>query len=193
MLEDPSLYWTKVAAIGQVAGAIATFLAAGIALWLSLSERRVNIRISAKFWTMHCANGIFIPMVAITVDNVGHRRAKILMFGWTTGYANHIRILPKIFRLRSMFQNPDYTWDINPSFPWTLEPGESKSTYMKRDLFLKEFEKSRGLDLFRKFPWKRRKHLFRPRVCVSVETFIKPIFGRVDAAVVAAIEQTYQG
>src|SRR3546814_2402360 len=73
--------------------------------------------------------------MCIQVENIGMRTARIEGFGWTTGYANVWRFLPKALRLRSVHQLPDYEWAINKNFPWTLEPGESQSTFMRREEF----------------------------------------------------------
>ena len=64
MIDEATLFWTKVSAIGQVAGAVATFLAAFIALYLARSERRFKLRVSARFAQIIDSSGA-TPVVTI--------------------------------------------------------------------------------------------------------------------------------
>lgn len=191
-MDSSGLFWTKLAAIGQVAGAIATFAAVWVALYLAQSERSFRLRVTAKFQRIVSVGGS-IRVMSIQVENVGLRTAVINGFGWTTGYANTLRILPKAFRLRSAFQLPDYEWSVNPPFPWKLEPGQSRSTHIKRENFIEAFSKPAKNDLFRRFPWQRAPKLFRHRVYVSVDTRETVYPGVVDRKVTQTLNQTYQG
>src|SRR3546814_10170174 len=98
------------------------------------------------------------------------RTARIEGFGWTTGYANVWRFLPKALRLRSVHQLPDYEWAINKNFPWTLEPGESQSTFMRREEFIAGMAEHHDHGLFRTSPIRRRPFLLHHRVYVTVAT-----------------------
>lgn len=191
-MDAEALFWTKIAAVGQVAGAAATFLAAWVALHLARSERVFRLRVRAHFGQIVDSRGA-VPVLTISVENVGHRTAIVTAFGWTTGYAFPIGILPKWLRLRSAFQFPDYEWPINPAFPWTLAPGESRSTHLRREEFIAGFAKPLDGDLFRKLPWHSRPRLFRHRVHVQVSTRPKIYYGRVHPKVSQALEESYQG
>src|SRR3546814_8976597 len=108
--------------------------------------------------------------MCIQVENIGMRTAQIEGFGWTTGYANVWRFLPKALRLRSVHQLPDYEWAINKNFPWTLEPGESQSTFMRREEFIAGMAEHHDHGLFRTSPIRRRPFLLHHRVYVTVAT-----------------------
>src|SRR3546814_18225501 len=97
-------------------------------LKLGRIKRQFRRRRTATFQNIVNAHGS-IKVMCIQVENIGMRTARIEGFGWTTGYANVWRFLPKALRLRSVHQLPDYAWAINKNFPWTLEPGESQSTF----------------------------------------------------------------
>lgn len=119
--------------------------------------------------------------------------AIVTAFGWTTGYAFPIDILPNWLRLRSVFQMPDYEWAINPNFPWTLAPGESRSTHLRRSEFIGGFAKPVDNDLFRKLPWRSRPRLLRHRVHVQVATRQTVYHGKVNPKVSRALEDAYEG
>src|SRR3546814_13065455 len=91
---DESLFWTKVAAIGQVAGAAATFLAAWVALYLGRTDRQFRLRVTATFQNIVSSHGS-IKVMCIQVENIGMRTARIEGFGWTPGHAIVWRFLPK--------------------------------------------------------------------------------------------------
>jgi hypothetical protein len=190
-MDSSFLFWAKVGAIGQVAGAAATFLAASIALYLARSERAFRLRVSARFAQIVDQRGA-IPVLSVEVENIGYRSVRISGFFWTTGYANTLRILPKMLRIRSAHQMPDYEWAINPDFPWTLEPGESRSTHIRRADFIEGFSQPHPQDLFRRFPWQKRPELFRHRIGVGVYTKRGVYFGRVDSKVTTALTEAYR-
>lgn len=187
---DATLYWTKVAAIGQVAGAAATFLAAFVALHLARSERLIRLRVRARFGRVVDALGS-TNAVFIEIENIGLRPARVTSVGWATGYANAIRLLPKALQLKSAFQIPDYEWNVNVPLPWVLEPGESKSTAFRRDNFVEHMLSPGGVSLYRLLPWRTRATLFRHRVAVGVSTRRTAMFGKVDKAVTRALEDAF--
>src|SRR3546814_17145288 len=104
---DESLFWTKVAAIGQVAGAAATFLAAWVALYLGRTDRQFRLRVTATFQNIVSSQGS-IKVTCIQVENIGMRTARIEGFGWTTGNANVWSFLPQAIRLRRVQNLPTY-------------------------------------------------------------------------------------
>jgi hypothetical protein len=189
---EASLFWTKVAAIGQVAGAVATFLAVIVALYLGRAQQRFQLKVKAHFGQIVDVRGA-TPVMTIEVENTGLRTVRITGFGWSTGFTNTIRALPKWLRLQSAFQMPDYTWAINPPFPWILEPGEAKSTHIRRQDFIDGFSEPAPEDLFRRLPWASRKRLFRHRVWVGVYTRPTVWFGVVDPKITDALNKSYRG
>lgn len=172
------LYWTKIAAIGQVAGAIATLLAVIAALYLARSERRIRVKVAASLSRIVDARGA-IQTVTVTVENIGLRTAKIDAIGWIGGVPTWrlpraVRwIVPRWLQQETLHQIPDYASLINDNFPWRLEPYESKSTHFKREDFLREFSSKQGNVFFRNIPLINKIVSVRPRVYVAVDT--KPV------------------
>lgn len=191
-MDEAALFWTKVAAIGQVAGAIATFAAVVVALILSRTERQLRVRVSARFGYIVDVNG-HTEVMTFEVENVGLRPVVVHGIHWTTGWYNRMGLVPKIFRVQSAFQMPDYTWPINPNFPWRLSPGESQSSHIRRQDFIEGFADPAPKDLFRRLPWQRRPKLLRHRVGVGVNTRRKIILGKVDPAITEALNSAYRG
>lgn len=185
------LFWAKITAIGQVAGAVATFLAVLIALYLARREQSLRIRVSAGLWSIF-SEGSVTPVVAVTVDNIGLRKVGITGIGWTTGFFGRIFSILPVLRARSCHQMEDYSWIINKRFPWQLEPGESRSTYFKRDEFLAEFKKAQDNDLFRRLPWLSRHVLLRHRVYTGVYTKRGIVMGKVDLKLTRLLEDNYE-
>jgi len=189
---DATLYWTKVAAIGQVAGAIATFLAVVIALVQSRAERSLRVRVRARLGLIVDGRGQ-TEVMTYEVENTGLRPVVVNGMHWATGFINVLGILPPPLRLKSAFQMPDYEWPINENFPWRLGPGESKSTHIRRQDFIDEFCQPNEHDLFRRFFWQRRPKLFWHRAGVAINTRRGIVFGRVDRNLTSALEEAYLG
>src|SRR3546814_17341048 len=125
--------------------------------------------------------------MCIQVENIGMRTARIEGFGWTTGYANVWRFLPKALRLRSVHQLPDYEWAINKKFPWTLEPGESQSTFMRRAEFIAGMAENHDHGLFPTSPQRRRPFLLPNLVYVSVAPHRVRCPGKEDPRITRAV------
>ena len=192
VMESELLYWTKIAAVGQVMGALATFFAAFLALYFSVHERALKVKVSARFGQIVDIHGS-TPVMSVEVENIGIRPVIINGLYWTTGIGNRFGIVPRIFRLKSAFQITDYEWSINKDFPWTLEPGQSRSTHMRRPEFISAFETRGENDLFRKFPWSNKSTLFRHRVNVGVSTLPRVVSGTVDPKITKALIAAYGG
>lgn len=186
------LFWTKVAAIGQVAGAIATAAAVFVALLLSRAERQLRVRVSARFASIVDVHGQ-TEVMSYEVENIGLRPVVVHGMHWTTGWINRLGLLPKPLRLRSAFQLPDYAWGINKNFPWRLEPGETQSTHIRRQDFIDTMTEPVEGNLFRRLPWQRRPRLLNLRVGVAVVTKPRVVFGKVDPRLTAALNDQYEG
>jgi hypothetical protein len=125
-MEESLLFWTMIGAVGQALGAFATALAVSVSLWIVLSERRPQLRISAGLRLV--INGDGTPatdIISINIANVGLRGVTCTAFGWRTGYWKRG---PAFVRRQLALQNAAYapgSWQ----FPLTLEPGEEKSVY----------------------------------------------------------------
>jgi len=191
-VNPPELFWTKVAAIGQAAGAIATFVAVWISLYLARSERRFQLRVTARLAHLIDENSQ-TPVVAIDVENVGHRSVKVLMFGWSGGFFRKWwRWRPAWLKSATAFQQPDYNWLINPAFPWNLEPGDAKSTLMRRDEFFAECDGKFSEIFFRKIPFTNRHIAVCPRVFVTISSYPQALFGRIDDNLLHELRMRHQ-
>lgn len=188
-MEQSILFWTKVAAIGQVAGALATAAAVIVALLIAQKERRFAIRVTAKFGVLVNATGS-IPVMTYTIENIGLRPVEVTGMHWATGYRSWLFTLPRFLRLTSAFQLPDYEWVINQNFPWKLEPGQSKSTHMRKNEFVASFvDEPSGL--LRKVPWAKKPVLLNHRVGAGIATVRKSVLAPVDRKVTKALTEAY--
>lgn len=172
---DEPLLWTKIAAIGQVAGAVATFMAVVVTLYLTRAERRIRIKVAAKLGQIATPHGAERTL-SISVENVGLRRAKIDGLYWMGGIPRWCVprpfrwLIPKWLDQKSVFQLPEYDWFINTNFPWRLEPGESQSTHFHVEGYFENFSQEMGDVFFREMPLLRRWIAVRPRVGMGVDT-----------------------
>jgi hypothetical protein len=183
-------FWTMIGAIAQVVGSIATFAAVLVALKLASEERQVRLRVRAGLRTIVDQNGQ-TEVVAITIENIGHRNATIESLAWTTGYVKRWIRLPACLRLQSCHQMEDYEWTINERFPWMIEPGKSKTTVFRRQQFIEQFSNPVDGDLFRKLPFGRSWILLNYRVGVGVTTLRQIYFGEAEDGLKAALEAAY--
>jgi hypothetical protein len=124
-----TLVWTKWAAIGQLAGALATAAAVFISLWIVLSERRQKVRLTVGSRTIFGPGDQRRDVVIMSVTNQGFRAANIRSFGWRTGW---VAKGPAWARYRTAIQSADVVPESrNP--PFMLEPGETASMMIRRE------------------------------------------------------------
>lgn len=194
-MPEEGLFWTKVAAIGQVAGAVATFFAVVTALWIARQEQRTRVRVRARTGKVVSSHGP-VSVISVSVEKVGLRSVKINSIGWIGGlptwkFPKPLRALvPEWLSQVTLFQMPEYDWHINDNFPWRLAPGESKSTHFRYERFLSEFKGKQGAAFFRRVPLVGRTVPIRPRVYVSVDT--RPMtIGRIDQNLVEAMRKAF--
>lgn len=185
-------FWTMVGAIAQVTGSVATFFAVYVALRLAKEERRIRLRVRAGLRVI-INQDLRIEVVTISVENIGHREARIESLGWSTGFIQRWIPLPTFLKLQGAFQLDDYEWAINPRFPWDLKPGSSKSTHFRRASFFSEFEQAADNDLFRRLPFFQRWTLLNFRVGVGVTTLSQLYFGDVESTLREELEAGYEG
>ncbi len=190
-MATPSANWEMISALSQVAASIATFLAVLVALKLAREERSIRLRVRAQFMTLVNQQGL-TDLVMISVENVGLRRAVITGLYWSTGYRRLLIPLPSFLALRGAMQNEDWELSINEPMPWSLEPGEGKSTYFKRAEFLVEFSLAKNGDLFRRRPFGAEYRLLNHRVGVGVKTIDRLVTGTVSTDLTGALEENYE-
>ncbi len=126
MPTDPVVWWTAFGAVAQAIGAIATFAAVGVSLWIVISERTMQARGSAGIRVMFAGDGT--PgqyMVGIEVLNTGVRPFQVSSVGWRTGWFSRG---PSAIRFRFAIQNPSVM--VNQRVvPVIVEPGRNEGFY----------------------------------------------------------------
>lgn len=154
MKADPQLFWTIVAAIGQVAGAVATAVAVITSLWIALSERRVRLRVTSGLRLMFVGDGTpGIGLVVVSITNSGYRRARISAVGWETGWSRN-RFAPAWLAKQYAVQQPGHG---SPRPPFDLEPGENKLLFIRVSDFRRPGRAEVEDDFFRRhLPWQDR-------------------------------------
>lgn len=89
IMEQQVLFWTKVAAIGQVAGAIATFAAVFVSLHLARQAGRVRLAIRAGLRIGFYGDGSDAwDLISVSVENLGDRPVRISNVGWRSGWSS---------------------------------------------------------------------------------------------------------
>lgn len=152
MRTDPQLFWTIVAAVGQVAGAVATAAAVITSLWIALSERRVRLRVVCGLRVTFAGDGSpAVGLVATSITNAGYRRVRISTVGWETGWSAH-RWAPTWLAKQYAVQLPGTG---SPRPPLDLEPGESTLLYVPLAEFRNSDRAAAEDDFFcRRLPWR---------------------------------------
>jgi hypothetical protein len=56
-IAEATLLWTKIAAVGQVVGALATAAAVIVSLWIVISDRRYALDVSVGIRLLFAGNG----------------------------------------------------------------------------------------------------------------------------------------
>jgi hypothetical protein len=183
--------WNAISAIGQVLGSLATFAAVIVALRLAREEREIRLRVTASDMIIG-GNDKTVPVVMVRVENIGLRVAKVHSIHWTTGYRRGALPLPEIMSLRGAMQIEDWTFQHNAKLPWVIQPGESVATYLPREQFLENWQKTDRADLFRRLPLSKRYRLLNFKVGVGVDTIRQIIAGNVGARLARHLEDNYE-
>jgi len=153
------MFWTIAAALGQIAGAIATFAAVGVSLWIVISERREKIKLSVGERAIVGA-GTKIDVIAFQITNVGHRPVRINSFGWRVGWLPRG---PTWLRYEWAFQTPG-NLPVSDNPPIDVLPGRSASMFIELDPFLTRASAKDG-------------DLFGPRQVPLLGRCLPPIYG----------------
>lgn len=108
-------YWAMIGAFGQIAGSVATFAAVALSLWIVLSERRPDLRLSVQLLNYYppLPNGVE-QMIGFAVTNRSNRPITIGSYGWRTGR----------FRKQQAIINHDQGHHYQPALPCTIPPGQ---------------------------------------------------------------------
>ena len=151
--ETSLLLWTQIAAIGQVFGAIATFGAVAVSLWIVTSERRVKLNISAGMRMSIPGDGTpAIDVIAVRIENVGLRVVRCVGLGWKTGWL--LKWGPTWAR-QQLAVLPIPAYEVGSArLPFDLQPGTEQMIVLSAKQYA-ESDQQRNLDFSgRKLPWR---------------------------------------
>lgn len=173
-----ALFWEKVAALGQVAGAIATFAAVCVSLWLARSERRAHVRARAGLRMIFAGDGSpFEDVISVQVTNHSLRSARISSVGWRTGW---MKYGPRWLAFQHAVQKFDRPISSisSPRPPFDLGPGQEVTFYLSPEPFKKGGE-WRNSFFNRHFPW--RQNPSPAKICTVVSIVAsKAVVTRVE-------------
>jgi hypothetical protein len=162
---DQPLFWTKIGAIGEVAGAVATFAAVCVSLWLARSEQRPHIKVQAGLRLLFAGDGSpFTDVISIRVTNFGLRPVRISSVGWRTGW---MKRGPKWLTYQHAVQKFDFPVPMvsSQTLPCDLGAGQEVLFYISPEPFKKADDTSRTF-FSRRLPWR---HKSTPtKICVAV-------------------------
>jgi hypothetical protein len=157
-MTDPSLYWQKISAIGQVAGAIATFAAVVVSLWLSLRIQRPRLKLIVGERLLLDAGQIKQRLLVFQIANIGDRTVHVKSFGWRTGRLNWG---PMFLRRQQAIQQ-----FITKAPPFELPPFADLSSYTEMATML-QYCRKRANDPFFSRDW--------------------PLLGRLSTTILASV------
>lgn len=173
-----ALFWEKVAALGQVAGAIATFAAVCVSLWLAHSERRAHLKVRAGLQMTFVGDGSpFEDVISIKITNHGLRPTHISQVGWRTGW---VQCGPRWLAFQYAAQMFDHPISVisGPRPPFGLGPGEEATLILSPEPFKKGGE-MRDTFFNRHFPW--RQNSSPAKICTVVSIVAsKAVVTRVE-------------
>jgi hypothetical protein len=122
--------WNVIAAIGQVAGAVATFLAVVVSMRLARKARMPEVKLKVGERLIITQGQEETPSVLmISVTNTGERAIHVRQVGWHTGW---FRFGPSWLRKQQAVQLTG-SIALGLELPFELLPGEEGSTYCLMD------------------------------------------------------------
>ncbi len=124
-MEDPALYWTKVAAIGQVAGAIATALAAVVSLWIAFHGRKPRLKLTVGERIIFGGGQSEIRVLMFKIANAGERPVHISGVGWLTGWS---KWGPSFLQFKPAIQITGGAFYGDQAPPFEIQPGAAVTT-----------------------------------------------------------------
>ena len=131
-MRGPELYWAKVAALGQVAGAAATFLAVVVSLWIAYHSRKPRVRLTVNTSVIIGGMADGIRFLVFEVANLGERPVYVRGIGWRTGWlARWSQWLARKAAVQTAPSAEMFGLGTEP--PYELQPGASVSSFCDMD------------------------------------------------------------
>lgn len=125
------IFWAKWAAIGQIAGAIATFLAVIVSLYIARSGRRPRLKLKVGERMVIGGDEHGLKLLMFSVANMGERPVHIRGIGWSTGW---LRWGPAWIKSKAAIQLTG-SIGFGTSPPYELQPGAEISSYALMENF----------------------------------------------------------
>ena len=131
-VQGTELYWTKLAAIDQIAGAAATFLAVVVSLWIAYHSRKPRVRLKVNHSMIIGGMTDGISFLVFEVANLGERPVHVRGIGWLTGWFPKG---PQCMRGKSAVQMAPGAdmFGLGREAPYELQPGASMSSFCDWD------------------------------------------------------------
>ncbi len=145
-MDQALLFWTKIGALGQLAGALATFLAVIVSLYVVVTDRREGVKLVVGQRKI-IGGGINLDVISFEITNVGARPFVINSIGWRTGW---FKRGPKSLRHKWAIQLGDNSM-FSTQLPHLLQQGQSASVTIPTNMFFKNNSKDKSLFHPRKF------------------------------------------
>lgn len=125
-MSGEELYWAKVAALGQVAGAVATLAAVIVSLWIAFRGKRPRLRlVVGERLIIGAMTDEDLRVLMFSVINAGQRPVHISGVGWRTGW---FPWGPRFLRSQSAVQvTGSLPYGKQP--PYELQPGAEQASY----------------------------------------------------------------
>jgi hypothetical protein len=152
-IAEQTLLWTKIAAVGQVAGALATAIAVAISLWIVISERAVKMACAVGIRIIIGSLGPSCNIVSFDITNTGHRSFRISSTGWRTGWS-----IPILNRFNLPWAKYQYAIQLtaddlgSPRLPMDLAPGHRTTIFTDAKRFSDQNAERREDFFCRKLP-----------------------------------------
>lgn len=139
-MDQMILFWTKIGAIGQLVGALATFCAVLVSLYVVITERREGIKLVVG-QRMIIGGGSNLDVISFQITNIGARPFVINSIGWRTGW---FKRGPKSLRYKWGFQMGDNS-PLSTQLPHILQQGQTASVTIPINMFFNNNSKEKSL------------------------------------------------
>ncbi len=154
-MEEATLFWTKVAAIGQVAGAIATAAAVIVSLWIAFHGRKPRLKLTVGIRLILGGVDFELTVLMFNIANAGERPVHIDGIGWMTGW---LWWGPLFHKRKAAIQMTGVPQLGNNAPPFEIQRGAAVSTYALMDNILSNTRRHATEPFFtRDWPLSRRK------------------------------------
>ena len=138
------LFWLQVSALGQVAGAFATFLAVVTSLYIALHGRKPRLRVVVGERMILGGHEHGGKLLTFSVANQGERPVHVSGLGWRTGW---LSFGPRFLRRQYAVQLTGGI-GLGSDPPYQIEAGAAVSSYAVMSNVLEATRKRKGRPFF---------------------------------------------